>query len=76
MWFVFPLMEMFEQLFGDTLKKVSSKTVVNKKVNLKKIRLSEKIVLFMFLVVYKGVNYSNWDGAIKQWGKITTGMEH
>ena len=30
----------------------------------------------MVLVVYKGVNYSNWDGAIKQWGKITTGIVH
>ena len=24
----------------------------------------------------EGVNYSNWDGAIKQWGKIITGIEH
>ena len=32
----------------------------------------------MFHVVYEGegVNYSNWDGAIKQWGKIITGIEH
>ena len=30
----------------------------------------------MFLVAYKGVNYSNWDGAIKEWGKIITGIEH
>ena len=29
-------------------------------------------VKLVFLVVYKGVNCSNWDGAIKQWGKITT----
>ena len=28
----------------------------------------------MFLVVDKGVNSSNWDGAIKEWGKITTGI--
>ena len=30
----------------------------------------------MFLVVYKGVNYYNWDGAIEQWGKITNGIVH
>ena len=33
-------------------------------------------VKLVFLVVYKGVNCSNWDGAIKQWGKITTGIVH
>ena len=30
----------------------------------------------MFLVVNKDVNYSDWDGAIKQWGKIISGIEH
>ena len=34
------------------------------------------VVKLVFLVVYKGVNYCNWDGAIKQWGKITTGIVH
>ena len=48
-------------------------------VNLKKKHRSCKIeylIHFKFLVVYIGVNSSNWDGTIKQWGKITTGMVH